>query len=362
MGTGVVLTALDLGDATRLVRSGASSRGRRRDRIYQAVASLYRTQGHFLGERECAIMRDVLGWLAPHVETEIRVRTAEKVAADPRAPLSLVLFLIEDSLEVARPLIQRTRRLTQQALLDIASKTDIGRQILCAERPDLEEPVTDVLARKENEAVLLALSRNLRARIAPQAMARLVAKSRQFESLQQLLVRRPDLPHALAIKMYAWVPAPLRVHLQRQYGVPSDVPGKSFDEDKNAIPAMSSTEASRSNVRLIEKLALAGQLKPGFLVRVLHQGQVDLFELGFAKLLNIDHQEIRQVLYKGGVRTVALACRAVGIDRCVFPTVYHLSRQARRIPDSLTDAALRDADAVFSSCDKAKALAHLQVR
>ena len=66
--------------------------------------------------------------------------------------------------------------------------------------------------------------------------------------------------------------------------------------------------------KLIEKLATAGQLRAGFLLRVLQQGQLDLFDLGFAKLLDLPPSDFQRIFYVGGPRSVALSCRAVGID------------------------------------------------
>ena len=57
---------------------------------------------------------------------------------------------------------------------------------------------------------------------------------------------------------------------------------------------------------------------------------------------------------------VALACRAVGIDRCVFPTIFNLSRQARHIRPVLTAGDVSEVKTVFSSFSKAGALAELR--
>ena len=111
---------------------------------------------------------------------------------------------------------------------------------------------------------------------------------------------------------------------------------------------------------LIDKLATAEQLKAGFLLRVLQQGQFDLFELGFARLLHLNDAQMRRALYESGPRPVAMACHAAGIDRCVFPTVYHLSRQSRRMPASLRPEERADVLAVFESYSRTEALARLR--
>ena len=77
--------------------------------------------------------------------------------------------------------------------------------------------------------------------------------------------------------------------------------------------------------KLIEKLAIGGQLRAGFLLRALQMGETELFDLAFAMLLDLDLEAFRRVYYTKDAHRAALACRAVGIDRCAFPTVYGLS-------------------------------------
>ncbi|MBU6473888.1 MAG: DUF2336 domain-containing protein, partial [Alphaproteobacteria bacterium] len=94
--------------------------------------------------------------------------------------------------------------------------------------------------------------------------------------------------------------------------------------------------------------------------RVLHQGQIDLFEIAFATLLDLDIPRTRRVLYENGAAQVALACRAVGIDRCVFSTVFNLSRQAKSMQMTLTAADRTEVETVFNSFSKTAALDRLR--
>jgi hypothetical protein len=76
-------------------------------------------------------------------------------------------------------------------------------------------------------------------------------------------------------------------------------------------------------------------------------------------MLAIPLTELRQILYEKDPRPVALACRAVGIDRCVFATVFNLSRQARKMRPILSAADLGEVEAVFNTFSKPAAMAEL---
>lgn len=352
------LTARDFSDIGQLAALAGDPLGMRREYLYGAVASLYQTQGAVISDRERELMRDILRRLTAEVEMAIRVATAEKIAEDPHAPLDLIQFLIEDAIEVARPLILRSVRLTDDELLGFIQEADVARQTLCAERPNIGEPVTAVLAQSEAEPVLVALVRNVTARIAEPSFAALVEKSKNLSVLQIPLAHRSDLPPHLAGRMCEWVSDALKAHLVRQYQMSVSA---ASDAMKHAVKRVQEpSHANDGSQKLIEKLAAASQLKAGFVVRVLSQGQIDLFELALAKLLEMEPPRLKRLIYDGGPRSVALACRAVGIDKCVFPTVYNLSRQARRIHPQLTASDRADADAVFATYSKAEALVRAQ--
>jgi uncharacterized protein (DUF2336 family) len=231
-----------------------------------------------------------------------------------------------------------------------------------AARPHIGVPVTDALARSNNESVLMALVRNATAKISDSSYRTLVEKSRALTGLQEPLVRRPDMPPQLASSMCEWVSDALKSFITTNYRMaPKDVQAALNEATRMVKIAAPAKEApAESAQKLIDKLAASGQLKTGFLMRVLSQGQLELFDLAFSRLLDIDAAGFRNVFYNGGARTVALACRGVGIDRAVFATVFNLSRQARGLPASLGPSDFQAVDSVFSGMVRQAALDELR--
>jgi uncharacterized protein (DUF2336 family) len=349
------LAAEDLGDVSRLAALAAGSPKSNHSEIYVAVARLFAAQAEQLSERERALMRDILKRLTHDVEMAIRISLAERLADDPEAPLDLILLLADDAIEVARPIILRSQKLTDRELLEFLREADEARQTACAERPHIGEPVTDKLSASEAETVLVALVRNATARIAAATFETLVEKSRRIAALQEPLARREDLPTPLAARMCDWASDALKAYIVRNRKVdPSSIAG-AVDKATRTVASSARPDATDGSRKLVEKLAIAGQLKPGFLVRVLQQGQTDLFEIAFAKLLEMEPTAFRDVFYRRGPRPVALACRSVGIDRCVFPTIYSVSRKARSISPSLSPDEQSEVSAVFGSLTRKEA-------
>lgn len=359
----VGLTAHDMSDMGRLAQLAMNPQGgASREEIYLAVASLYRIQGTGLNERERELMREILRRLTLDVEMAIRIALAQRLADDTTAPHDLILLLVDDRIEVARPLILNSPLLTETDVLKLIASCDAAHQAAVAARPHIGVPVTDALAKSDNESVLMALVRNATAKISDSGYRTLVEKSRALTGLQEPLVHRPDMPPQLAAGMCEWVSDALKNFITTNYHMaPKAVQGALNEATRMVKIAAPSKEApAESAQKLIDKLAASGQLKTGFLMRVLSQGQMDLFDLAFSRLLDIDVASFRTVFYGDGARIVALACRGVGIDRAVFATVFNLSRQARNLPASLTPSDFDVVDSVFSGLLRQAALDELR--
>jgi uncharacterized protein (DUF2336 family) len=354
-----------MSDMGRLAHLVSNPGNVKREELYLAVASLYRVQGSYLNPRERELMTEILKRLAKDVEMAIRISLAERLADDPAAPHDLILLLADDSIEVARPLIERSPLISDEDALVLIVGADTSYQEAIAGRPHIGEPITDVLARSETESVLVTLVRNATAKIGTSAYAALVEKSRQFASLQSPLAHRRDLPTELAERMAEWCSDALKSYIKTNFKMGIEEIGSALAQAEDAVRApapLVKAAPSEGARRLVDKMAGAGQLKPGFLLRVLHQGQADLFDIAFARLLDLPEETMRRALYQEGPKTVALACRAVGIDKCVFTTVYNLSRQAHGMKAALTGEDKVDVEAIFNTCSKLEASNRLRAQ
>ena len=352
-----------MSDMGRLAHLAMNPRdGASREEIYLAVASLYRIQGTGLNDRERALMREILHRLTRDVEMAIRIALAERLADDATAPHDLILLLVDDTIEVARPVILRSPLLTEKDALRLVADGGTAHQEAVAGRAHIGVAVTDALVKCEADSVLVALTRNATARISQAAFRTLVERSRTIIGLQEPLVQRADLPIELANTMSSWVSEALRRHIATHYAIAPKRVDAALSEAVEMLnhPPAAKDPPADSAQKLIEKLAASGQLKAGFLMRVLSQGQIDLFDLAFARLLRVDLPRFRHLFYAQGVKPVALACRAAGIDKAAFATVFNLSRQARREAVSLGRADIEEADAVFARFTRVSALEELQ--
>jgi uncharacterized protein (DUF2336 family) len=204
------------------------------------------------------------------------------------------------------------------------------------------------------------LLRNATAKISGASYETLVEKSRAFVRLQEPLTRRPDLPPQLANDMCEWVSEALKVYIRTNYHMSEKRVDAALNQAATQVKSDPPSAPVDSAQKLIDKLAAAGQLKAGFLIRILSQGQTDLFDLAFARLLDMELSHFRRLFYESGARAVALGCRAAGIDRSVFPTVFNLSRQSRGRHVCLGAQEIAEAGQVFIGFTRESALEEMR--
>ena len=183
---------------------------------------------------------------------------------------------------------------------------------------------------RSNEDVIKVMLENPSARISRATMEYLVEQSKRVDTYQNPLLKRPDLEPQLAKRMYLWVSAALRTHIVTKFNI--DV--SALDETiEGAIDeAIAKHEASHARPNkpseLADRIVEEGKNSPRLLVQLLRQGEVPLFEALFAKMSGVRVRLLRRLLFEPGGEALAIVCRAIGIDKPDFATIFMLSRKA----------------------------------
>ena len=330
--------------------------------IYAAVGDLVDREAATLSPQERALAADILRRLSRSVEMSLRVALAERIADDENTPHELLSLLVDDTIEVARPILLRSPVLTDEDLLRVIKGGSTDHQVCVATRPEISVTISAALVGTQSDKVTIALVHNNKAKIGRASYARLVELSQEIGELQQGLIQRTDLPPEIAGRLYPLVSDALKAALTKRYPKISQSLASAVDKTSASLQRGIASTAEANAAKLVAKLLASGDLKPSFLIRALHQGQLDTFEHGFAALLGIEVTSLRVALYYEPPTVAALACRAAGIDKAVFLTVFGMSRHARRRPFSLTSLDQGQTDAIFATISKDEAAARLKQR
>lgn len=294
-----------------------------RAQLYERIADLFQIDDADRSENESGLLIEIMRALSAQVDMRLRLALAERLADRADANHDLILLLAHDEIEVACPVIMRSMALTEADLVGIIRECSPSHSMKIAGRPAITAPVSAALVETERHDVARALTRNQTAQIAPQTLERLVEISREDPNLLDALAARSHLPRSLAIRMFSWASAGLKQHIARRYDVePSVLEAElaravSSELSKRTVP---DTRTAMLN-NLVEKLRANGQLKPGFLLKALREGQLDILRIAFARLLEIDQTILDRILDSGDAIKIALATRAAGIDKSAFPSI-----------------------------------------
>lgn len=328
-----------------------------RAQLYEDIWQLFETEGDTLTDSERRLMTDILRRLSHDVEMSVRKRLSERLAASESAPPELAAMLANDQIEVAYPILMTSRALRDADLVEVVRHRTLQHQLATAMRQNISEVVTQALADTGSEDVITTLLGNETAQISDMLLEHLVAESQRVDSYQRPLLRRPDLPQRLAKRMYAWVSAALRQYIVENYSLDqTELDDTMLSAMREAVSESTGEDLARDpSQRLVDKLAAAGQLNPAFALKALRQGEIGLFEFSLARLAGMRPELMRRLIYEPGGEALAIACRALDIDRQVFLTIYDLTRAARgmlgkshgqdraRLKDLYDDMAVDDA-------------------
>jgi uncharacterized protein (DUF2336 family) len=275
--------------------------------------------------------------LVVEAERDIRRRLAERLADATWAPPALINILALDEIEIARPIIARSPILQDQDLIRLLVQATLEHQIEIARRPALSPAVVEAILAEDESAVLTALASNPTALISADGMRRLVDKAREVVALRSPLARHPGLSSDLAEQLYLWVGRALRDALTARFQLDPDKMAQAAEAalraahagavDNNAPGVEQAEDREEMEAALVEKLDAAGQLRPGYLLRVLRERRLSLFLFALARLGKFDIRQVRRAVDSDRPELLALACSAVGIDRSVFPTILDHVRQ-----------------------------------
>ncbi len=323
----------DLRGLVNLTRNKSQSG---RSVLLTVLHDLYCDDDQLLTEQDRAIMADIMQELVHEVEMSVRRSLAEQLAKRTDAPHALVIKLANDEIEVAYPILIESRILHDVELIEIVQHRTMDHQLAIAIRPQISEQVSDALVESENEEVIRILLSNDSAQISDSAIDGLIEASRHIESFQKPLVNRQDLPHDLAKKLYWAVSAALREHIIENYKLDPDELDETIEGTvKDMLTEAAATDGEPAAHR--KPPEPVGADDEHILIRLLRLGQVEMFLDKFISLTGLRITLARRILFEPGGEGLAIACKAIGLDKRAFVSVFVRSRLGR-LGDKQIDA------------------------
>ncbi|MBS0384564.1 MAG: DUF2336 domain-containing protein [Proteobacteria bacterium] len=304
-----------------LARTADSAK--RRELLREVTDLFFETNGQ-RSARESALFDDVLQLVAAEMQEGVLAELAEMFADAADAPVGLMRDLANHSYEVARPVLQRSRALDDQTLVQIVNYQSQNHIKAVAQRADVSEAVSDAIVRFGDDHALEALIRNDTAKISRGGMETAVDRARRSTLLHESVVARRDLPLDLLNEMYFVVETRLRDQiLQRNASVdPRTLDAaltKARERMRQNVGDMS-TEAKNA-LAFIQSKRKSGDLNARLLVSLYREAKQLHFLYGLAEVTGVDHDTVADLLKRQDVDGLAMICRAANVERPLFVTL-----------------------------------------
>jgi uncharacterized protein (DUF2336 family) len=167
----------------------------RRAQTLDRITTLFLSGANQFSEDHVRLFDEVLSRLIEEIESKARAELSQRLAPISNAPTHVVQQLAkDDDIMVAGPVLQRSGRLADGDLIDIAESKSQAHLLAISGRDGIAEPVTDVLVRRGNGAVVHRVVENRSARFSAGSFSALVNKSEKDSVLAEKVGLRPDIP------------------------------------------------------------------------------------------------------------------------------------------------------------------------
>ena len=187
----------------------------RRVETLRRVTDLFINGAVDFSDDQIALFDDVFQCLILHIENSAKALLSNRLAPIDRAPpLTIRALAFDDLIEVAAPVLSRSERLDDEALIETARNKSQAHLMAISTRRALSGAVTDVLVLRGNDAVIQSTVNNPGAEFSERGFTRLVNRAEGDDNLATCIGLRPALPRHLYLKLLAKASATVRARLE----------------------------------------------------------------------------------------------------------------------------------------------------
>lgn len=175
---------------------------RARDVLARRLADIVGLPSSRLTPGERWIVADLLYDILRASDASIRQRCARRLAGLMEAPPRLLRVLACDEFEIAQPILEDCRALTDFDLLEIVQTGSLQHRMAVARREAISEIISAALVASNEPPVIECVLKNMTTALAAPTVDRLVGAAQDELRYATLLIRRPELRPAQAFRLF----------------------------------------------------------------------------------------------------------------------------------------------------------------
>jgi uncharacterized protein (DUF2336 family) len=335
-----------------------------RTNILLRVTDLFLMNAKHATEEQVDVFDDVMVRLIEKIEDRILAQLSEQLAAIDNSPVNVVARLARhDRIEVAGPVLEKSNRLTDIDLVEIAYTKSQAHLVAIAGRAQIAAAVAEVLVRRGDSEVALKLAANGGAAISSESFTALIQRALDNKNLAEAISDRDDVPPELYEFLVQRATENVKKHL-----VATCKP--EVRKKVEALLSKVSGQVARQAVELPQRSASwtsATMIKRDIatlrmqLDKYIASGAVPEIFHTLAQLAAIPAETIKNVVRQGAEDGLLIICRASGMG---WPSVRALlnSRAWPRSPEEAELKSLSDRYFRLSSVSAQRVLLFMKAR
>ena len=270
-------------------------------------------------EEEEAIACEIIRLFAKDVEIRVRKSLAESLKTNLNLPHDVALKLANDELDVAVPILEFSKVLTEGDLLEIiASTKSVGKLIAITKRDDITNNISSALVHKRNEEVCQSLFSNINAQISDETLSIAIEEFAKNGNIVNTLMNRGGLSIGVVEKMISLTTDELKTKIETQLAYNEkqvqavtvetreratldllkddpivDNSNKKVEEEESI------SSSSLKSEQLAKHLYNSKRLTSSIMLRSICEGNLDFFEASLSVCSGIPLVNVRALVRSG---------------------------------------------------------------
>ncbi len=276
-----------------------------------------------LTEAERELVEEILRAMVRDAEVRVRRALSDSLKDHPSAPHDVALRLANDVSEVALPMIEFSKVLTEDDLIEIVRSKPEDSQLAVARRQTVSASVADALVETQNETVVAELVGNDGADISEGTYQRVLDEFGDSETVNTPLVQRRKLPITIAERLVTLVSDSMREYLVTHHELSSDLATDLVlqSRERATVGLLSDNADDLDVAQLVAQLHANGRLTQTIVLRALCMGDASFFEISMAKLAGIPLANARVLIFDYGQLGLKSLCDKCSTTPEFFPVV-----------------------------------------
>ncbi len=316
------------------------------------ITDLFLAGANRYSDVQINLFDEVMGKLVSAIEAKARARLSVRLADAAKAPTGVIRKLAaDDDIEVARPVLKDSKRLTDADLLATARVKGQSHLLAIAERDSLSEAVTDVLVMRGDRRVAHSVARNTGARFSDAGFRSLVRRSASDEGLAMQVGTRADLPRQHFLSLLEQASTTVRTRLAMENPRASAAVQDVLTEVVGGIRSETRKSSSGYAAAREEVLALrrAGRLNESEVYRFAREGKFEQTVVALSYMCSIELDAVEHGLQEQGHEIVLILAKIAGFSSTGAKALLLLKTADRGISAQDLDHALRSYDQLQAS-------------